>query len=162
MDRSDILFFALLRPNGRIFHSSTSPFIPRILGCAASFPHHVCILWINLLQSFVLLSPFPPPGSSLTPILCAFGPCSPKPESYLRIVLHALDSLYDTCVQDSLPLSPLPPSSPNILSLVLVRIPLRPFCLLPGFRRWDRRGLRVARRVVIACVLRVCNVRGLQ
>ena len=156
-----IVFCIFFKPNGRIFHSSTPHFIPRILGCAASFPLHVCILWIDLLQSWLFYyPPSPPLAPSLTPVLCAFGPRSPKLESYLRIVLHALDSLYDTCVQASLSLSPPPPSSPNILSLVLARIPLRPFFLLPGFCRWDWRGLRVARWVVIACA--VCNVCGLQ
>ena len=63
----------LFRPNGRIFHSSTSPFIPRILGCAASFPLRVCILWDQPSSELVLFYyPFPP-SRFLTPILCVFG-----------------------------------------------------------------------------------------
>jgi hypothetical protein len=108
---------------------------------------------------FVLLYPLFP-TSLLTPTTCAFSHCPPELKSYLRIILHALDPLYDTC-SDSFFSSPLSPSSPNV--------PLQHrfgFCFLsvlpphPG-SRWDRRGLRVTRRVVIACVPLVCKVFGL-
>ena len=134
---------------------------PAFWGVPPHSPSVFVSFGINLLQSwFCFIIPFPPPAS-LPPFYASLV-CPPELGSYLRIVLHALDSLYDTCVQASLSLSPPPSSSPNILSLVLVWILLRPFCLLPGFCHWGRRGLRVARRAVIACVLRVCNVCGLQ
>jgi hypothetical protein len=78
--------------------------------------------------------PLPPPTSLLIPIWCAFGPyfqlevvfyASP----FMLLTLHMIHG-----VQPSFSSSPLPPSSPNIVSLALVWILLRLFCLLfPDF-----------------------------
>lgn len=64
---------------------------------------------------------------SPVPISHAFGPYSPKLESYLRIVLDALDLVHDTHSGFSL-FAPLP-SSFLISFLALVRVSLHLCCL---------------------------------
>jgi len=97
VDRSDILFFALFSDQTDAFFIQALPLLsPRILGCAASFPLHVCNLWIDPIQSWFCLIILFPSRFLTHPILCAFGLYPPKLGRYLRIVLHALDSLYDT------------------------------------------------------------------
>ena len=135
------------------------PFYPPHSGMCRLIPLHVCNLWIDLQSWICFIIPFPLPASPLTPFGAPFGPYSSKLKSYLRIALHALDSFVRQMFK--LLFIPLPPSSLNILSLALVRTLIVTFTSSSQIRRWDRRGLRVARRVVITCALRVCNVCGL-
>jgi len=156
-------FFALSSDQTDAFSIQALPLLSsRILGCAASFPPHVCILWIDLLQSwFCFIIPFlSPPSSSLTPfyapLVCVLPSWSRIYASFFmhltRYMIHVFRLLY--------PHLPRPPLISFFSTGSDSFTPVLP--PLPGFRRWDRRGLRVARRVVVACVLHVCNVRGLQ
>jgi len=155
---SDVLFLHSFQTKRTPFPFTHFPFIPRIRGCAASFPLYVCNLWVDLLQSwicFIISSPHPrllthPQLARLWSVFSQVGVIYTSPFMHLtRYMIHV--------VQVSLSSSPLPPPSPNIFSLAPVRILRLPvFPPLPA-SRWDRRGLRVACWVVIARVLRVCN-----
>lgn len=100
-DRSDILFFCnLLRPNGRIFHSSTPTFIPHILGCAAPFLRHVCNLGSTFFRpGFVLLSLPPLPLPDSPHFLCLWSTFRVLP-SWSRIYASRLVHLTHYMIHD--------------------------------------------------------------
>ena len=106
----------------------------------------------------VLVSPFPPPAFSLTPSCAPLVRVLPSwSRIYASFFMHLTRYMIHVF---SLSLSPPPPSSPNIVSLVLVWILLRPFCLLfpdfvvgTGESSKSRVGLSL--RVCYVCVMYV-------
>jgi len=78
VSRSDIsIVSCILFRQTDAFSIHALPFIPRIRGCAASFPLHACNLWIGLLQNricftLLLLPPSPLPYSLpfSAPLVC--------------------------------------------------------------------------------------------
>lgn len=90
--------FAFFQTKWTRFPFKHLPFIYCNTGKCRLLPPSILVTFGSTFSrtGFVLLYPLSP-TSLLTATTCAFSHCSPKLKSYLRIIHHALDSLYDTC-----------------------------------------------------------------
>ena len=102
-----IVCYILSRPNGRLFYSSTSPFIPPHSGMCRLIPLHVCNLWIDPSSELDL---FYYPISSHLPYSLPFGAPFGPYSSQLKFAHHpsCSCSLRDADVQAPLSSSHFP------------------------------------------------------